>query len=208
MARRERESAFSDSEDEELLEDDDDDDGGSAATPARLKMKINPKFLGAPKPFASNARRGASKVWNLLRGRVRVDSHPFKGDGTTHLCIYPLEDGSACNTELKLNRVNKNTAAVSTTNREMARAGCGSWGLLHRPGSHQGRQDGKQRSFVPFLIVNKRRHRRRRDAAVPRVPRARIRHPHQDSRQLRAVAADPLRSARPVRMAWPVDPSV
>ena len=62
----------------------------------------------------------------------------------------------------------------------MARAGCSSWGLLRRPGSHQGRQDGKQRSSVPSLIEGKRRYRRRPNAAVPRVPRAKTRHPHQD----------------------------
>ena len=115
MPRRERERAFSDSEDEELVEDDDDDDG-SEATPARLKVKIDSKFLGNPKPWVSKARKGASGVWAWLRGLVRGDGHPFKGDGTTHLCVYPLENGSACNTELTLNKANKTSASLSTTN--------------------------------------------------------------------------------------------
>ena len=57
----------------------------------------------------------------------------------------------------------------------MARAGCWSLGLLRRPGSQQGRQNGNQRSSVPSLIESKRHHHRRRNAAVLRAPKARIR---------------------------------
>ena len=62
----------------------------------------------------------------------------------------------------------------------MARAGGWSWGLLRRPGSHQGRQGVRRSSSVPSVTESKRRHRRRRAAAVLRVPRARIRDPRQD----------------------------
>ena len=57
-------------------------------------------------------------------------------------------------------------------NCEIARAGCWSWGLIRGPGSQQGREDVRRRSSLPSVTESKRRHRRRRNAAVLRVPRA------------------------------------
>jgi hypothetical protein len=88
-------------------------------------------------------------------------------------------------------------------NREIARAGCWSWGLLRRPGSHQGIQNLRQRSSVPSVTEIKRRHRRRRAAAVLRMPRERIRDPRQDSGNHARWPRCRTRSEAPVPYEWP-----
>jgi len=55
-------------------------------------------------------------VWPWLRSLLRKPGHPFTGEDTPHLCIYPDAGSGACNTELVLNRANRKTNGLSTTN--------------------------------------------------------------------------------------------
>jgi hypothetical protein len=64
------------------------EDGDLPGSPARLKTKIYPKFMGDPTPYMPHSRQGPSVVWPFLRSIERKTGHPFMGENTTPLLQF------------------------------------------------------------------------------------------------------------------------
>jgi hypothetical protein len=101
--------ASSSSEEDELREEEELEQEEELANRISQSVVVHSKFLAPGRGEGKKPRKGGSKAWDDTRLQRRVDGYEdvFKGEKTTHFCIFPMGPGNRCNTELTLSKWNR-----------------------------------------------------------------------------------------------------